>query len=170
MEQRRRQTEIIGIATDGPSERYLESRMIEHADFNPATIENCLYGYEDNKTTAIPFDKLYAAVDQIDGILGGRLRSHPRETCKVIVFGSSRYHHLSHALLKQCYDPIVGGYLLFNLDNHHDCYGDTEKLSSFYTENVPMLNCAIHITESLRKTHATEGFHITCKDKNAGFE
>ncbi|PIN69222.1 hypothetical protein COV93_06330 [Candidatus Woesearchaeota archaeon CG11_big_fil_rev_8_21_14_0_20_43_8] len=157
-----KKVEVIGLATDEPSLEYLTSRGISHARLAIEELDCHLDKWRYTNTRS-----LIHGLDGCDTLLDGKLHRKDHDIITIVPFGSSRYHHISHGLIRSGACSVYDSFTIVNIDNHDDCNIRTELKKQVYVETVTYGD---HIKESLIKTNAEDAIHIRNRDIDIGFE
>jgi hypothetical protein len=140
---------IIGLETDEPVKQYLHSRNYTSLPFPIQDKETMVKVGPTKSTNCIAREGLYRLIDEAI-IPNMRSKGMP-----VFVYGSSRYHHICHGILKRVIDPTLDKrlagpdekcYSIFLVDNHEDIHHRADNIDK---TSEKLIHCGTHIADSV---------------------
>ncbi len=152
----------VGLATDLPISEYCLERGIPLLDFPIAERERHYSSGRGAHFPTIPASSLYSLVEEA-GLPETEFKGMP-----LFLWGSSRYHHITHGLLRKVIDPGHESYSILMIDNHNDCADSRE-------ESLPeggieyLLDCGTHLKDSVRskalRTHCRTAMWVDARER-----
>ena len=154
---------IIGIGTDNSIIEYCDQRGVQYVQADIDQFNKITAMGESTFATYHLSSDIYSAINLVNNSLEQKLFAGP----DIVLMGSGRYHHLSHAVLKEGH-LFSSEFSIINIDNHSDFNNKIKIISDKVGADV--INCGSHVSESLSKTNASECFHVFHYIRERGVE
>lgn len=152
----------VGLGTDEPVRAYCLERGIPLLDFPIAEREQHYASGRGAYFPTIPASSLYALVGEAG------LPEREPEGMPLFLWGSSRYHHITHGLLRRVMDLRHESYSILMVDNYNDCADSREEpLADGGIEHL--LDCGTHLKDSVRsealRTHCRTAMWVNARER-----